>query len=61
MSVFYCLEYMLQQHVINMLKVKPKKMQINKNNKTKPENLMKKEYTESLEKLKQEIKENQEK
>ncbi|WP_297473201.1 hypothetical protein [Nitrosopumilus sp.] len=35
------------------------KPQINKNNKTKPENLMKKEYVETLEKLKKDIKEEQ--
>ncbi|MHA7647469.1 hypothetical protein [Nitrosopumilus sp. S4] len=33
--------------------------QINKNNKTKPENLMKKEYVESYEELKQNIKDEQ--
>lgn len=33
--------------------------QINKNNKTKPENLMKKEYVKSYEKLKQDIKDEQ--
>ncbi|MCV0392050.1 MAG: hypothetical protein K5790_02020 [Nitrosopumilus sp.] len=33
--------------------------QINKNNKTKPENLMKKEYLESYEELKQNIKDEQ--
>jgi len=32
--------------------------QKNKNNKTKPENLMRKEYTESYEELKKSIKEN---
>ena len=32
---------------------------INKNNKTKPKNLMKKEYNESYEELKNEIKESQ--
>ena len=31
--------------------------QINKNNKTKPENLVKKEYVETLEKLKKDIQE----
>ena len=36
---------------------KGKVPQKNKNNKIKPENLMKKEYLESLEKLKEEIKE----
>ena len=30
-------------------------LQINKNNKTKPENLMKKEYSESFEELKKSI------
>jgi hypothetical protein len=39
------------------LKKQSKQPQINKNNKTKPENLMKKEYLESFEKLKKEIKE----
>ena len=38
-------------------KKKVKTPQKNKNNKTDPENLMKKEYLESLEKLKKEIKE----
>lgn len=33
--------------------------QINKNNKTKPENLMKKEYDESYKELKQNIKDEQ--
>jgi len=36
---------------------KSKIPQKNKNNKTKPENLMKKEYLESLKQLKKEIKE----
>jgi len=36
---------------------KKKAPQKNKNNKTKPENLMKKEYLESLKDLKKEIKE----
>lgn len=35
-----------------MMKKQTKRPQINKNNKTKPENLMKKEYVETLEKLK---------
>lgn len=35
------------------------KLQKNKNNKTKPENLMKKEYLESYEELKKSIAENQ--
>jgi hypothetical protein len=39
------------------LKKQSKQPQINKNNKTKPENLVKKEYLESFEKLKKEIKE----
>ena len=34
---------------------KKKTRQTNKNNKTKPENLMKKDYLESFEKLKKEI------
>lgn len=38
---------------------KEKMFNKNKNNKTKPENLMKKEYLESMEKLKKEIKEKQ--
>ncbi|MGY5149950.1 MAG: hypothetical protein ACW9W3_07785 [Candidatus Nitrosopumilus sp. bin_68KS] len=38
------------------MKKQSKEPQINKNNKTKPENLMKKEYTEDLDKLKKEIK-----
>lgn len=41
-----------------MAELKKKKTpQKNKNNKTKPENLMKKEYLESLKELKKEIKE----
>ena len=39
-----------------MTETKKKVSQINKNNKTKPENLMKKEYLESLKELKKEIK-----
>ena len=43
-----------------MQKRKPKSMpQKNKNNKTKPENLMKKEYLESYEELKKAITKNQ--
>lgn len=39
-----------------MVKIKKKAiLQKNKNNKTKPENLMKKEYLESLEELKKSI------
>lgn len=42
-----------------MTKPKTKsKSQKNKNNKTKPENLMKKEYLESYEELKKSIREN---
>ena len=39
------------------MKKQVKPPQINKNNKTKPENLMKKEYVETLEKLKKDIQE----
>ena len=39
----------------NNMKKQTKTPQINKNNKTKPENLMKKEYVETLEKLKKDI------
>jgi hypothetical protein len=39
----------------NIMKKQTKHPQINKNNKTKPENLMKKEYVETLEKLKKDI------
>jgi hypothetical protein len=39
------------------MKKQTKKPQVNKNNKKKPENLIKKEYTEDLDKLKKEIKE----
>lgn len=42
-----------------MMKKQTKQQQINKNNKTKPENLMKKEYDETLEKLKKDIQEEQ--
>ncbi|WP_255430810.1 hypothetical protein [Candidatus Nitrosopumilus sp. SW] len=37
------------------MKKQTKHTQINKNNKTKPENLAKKEYLETLEKLKKDI------
>ena len=44
----------------DMTKPKTKSMpQKNKNNKTKPENLMKKEYLESYEELKKSISKNQ--
>ncbi|MGD8300540.1 MAG: hypothetical protein PVG77_07545 [Nitrosopumilaceae archaeon] len=39
------------------MKKQTKIPQINKNNKTKPENLMKKEYVKTLEKLKKEVQE----
>jgi hypothetical protein len=39
------------------MKKQNKRSQINKNNKSKPKNLMKKEYLESLDELKKEIKE----
>jgi hypothetical protein len=39
------------------MKKQSKQLQINKNNKTKPENLVKKEYSEAFEKLKKEIRE----
>jgi hypothetical protein len=39
------------------MKKPSKHSQINKNNKTKPENLKRKEYTESYEELKKSIKE----
>jgi len=41
------------------MKKKTTQPQINKNNKTKPKNLMKKEYVETYEELKKEIKDNQ--
>ena len=45
---------------MNMSKTKTKvTLQKNKNNKTKPQNLMKKEYMESLDNLKKSIKENE--
>ncbi|MGH1521599.1 MAG: hypothetical protein ACRBB2_04420 [Nitrosopumilus sp.] len=43
-----------------MIKTKNKAApQINKNNKTKPRNLMKKEYSESYDELKKDIQKNQ--
>ena len=43
-----------------MTKIKNKAMtQTNKNNKTKPENLMKKEYLESYDELKKDIQQSQ--
>ena len=43
-----------------MIKTKNKAApQINKNNKVKPENLMKKEYSESYDELKKDIQKNQ--
>ena len=41
------------------MKKQTKIPQINKNNKTKPENLMKKEYIEEFEELKKDIQEEQ--
>jgi hypothetical protein len=41
------------------MKKQTKQAQINKNNKTKPENLAKKEYVETLDKLKKDIQEDQ--
>jgi len=49
-------------HSVSYVITQPKtksKHQTNKNNKTKPENLMKKEYLESYEELKKSITENQ--
>ena len=49
-------------HSVSYVITQPKtksKHQTNKNNKTKPENLMKKEYLESYEELKKFITENQ--
>jgi dynactin complex subunit len=43
----------------NNMKKQTKIPQINKNNKSKPENLLKKEYIETLEKLKKDIREEQ--
>ena len=43
----------------NKSKTKKKAEQKNKNNKTKPKNLERKEYSESLEELKKSIKDNQ--
>ncbi|MFM9875649.1 MAG: hypothetical protein ACKVN8_04675 [Nitrosarchaeum sp.] len=48
--------YIRYEKLYNMAKSLDK--QKNKNNKTKPANLMKKEYLESLEQLKNDIKEN---
>lgn len=55
------LEYMLQSGIFSMAKKQQNKKvpQINKNNKTRPENLMKKEYVESYEELKKDIRKNQ--
>ena len=53
------LGYMLDQRIVNSMKKQGKQPQINKNNKKKPENLMKKEYAETYEKLKSEIRDNQ--
>ena len=51
---------MLDSYTYNMTKIKNNAMpQINKNNKTKPENLMKKEYLESYDKLKKDIRASQ--
>jgi len=52
---------MLRVHYFIMNKQKTKKSipQKNKNNKTKPKNLMKKEYLESYEELKKSISKNQ--
>lgn len=52
---------MLQSSIFSMAKKQQSKKvpQINKNNKTKPENLMKKEYAESYEELKKDIRKNQ--
>ena len=49
-------------HSVSCVMTQPKTKSIhqtNKNNKTKPENLMKKEYQESYEELKKSITENQ--
>ena len=40
-----------------IMKKQTKHPQVNKNNKTKPENLAKKEYLETLDKLKKDIRE----
>jgi len=52
---------MIEEGNTYMTKKQTKQPQINKNNKTKPENLMKKEYIESYEKLKKEITDQKEK
>jgi len=52
--------YLLHSSYHIMTETKKKVPQINKNNKTTPENLMKKEYDESLKELKKEIKEEEE-
>jgi len=50
---------MLDSHTYTMTKSKKeKKPQVNKNNKTVPENLKKKEYLESYDELKKDIKVN---
>ena len=47
---------MLDSHLYNMTKSKKEKTpQVNKNNKTIPENLKKKEYLESYDELKKDI------
>lgn len=51
---------MLDSHTDTMTKTKKEKTpQVNKNNKTIPENLKKKEYLESYEKLKKDIRTSQ--
>ena len=51
---------MLDSHTYTMTKSKKeKKPQVNKNNKTVPENLKKKEYLESYDELKKDIRANQ--
>lgn len=56
----YDLGCILHTHIQNMTKIKNKIIsQKNKNNKTKPENLMKKEYLESYDELKKSIREDQ--
>lgn len=52
---------MLHSRIFSMAKKQQGKKvsQINKNNRTKPENLMKKEYIESYEELKKDIRKNQ--
>ena len=53
------LGYMVEQRILIIMKKQVKQPQINKNNKKKPENLMKKEYAETYEKLKSEIRDEQ--